>query len=385
MPQCDLVHQFEEELGRKVAGKPTVYDVAAHAGVSIATVSRVLTRPDDVRASTQERVLAAVRELRYVPSGSARGLASRRTGVLGLFLPGVDAVEDLSDPAIDADRPVEVRLDPVRPGQRLGADLYFEAVLRGCELEAWRQGFSLMISVGRGRSPESLEIALSDLAGKVDGLAVIAQSAPHDVLKRIGDSIPVVYLAGQRRGDDFDHITVRNREGMRALTEHLIDAHGIRDPMYLTGPFDSPDDAERYGGFAEALEGRGINPTALPVLHGEFSRERARAVAADLIDGGRLPRALVCANDQMALGVLDALGAAGLRVPEDVIVTGFDGIDDGARSTPRLTTVRQPMLELGRAAVRAMVARLNDPDREPVNTELPVTVLLRESCEGPLR
>jgi LacI family transcriptional regulator len=367
-----------------VAGKPTVYDVAAHAGVSIATVSRVLTRPDDVRASTQERVLAAVRELRYVPSGSARGLASRRTGVLGLFLPGVDAVEDLSDPAIDADRPVEVRLDPARPGQRLGADLYFEAVLRGCELEAWRQGFSLMISVGRGRSPESLEIALSDLAGKVDGLAVIAQSAPHDVLKRIGDSIPVVYLAGQRSGDDFDHITVRNREGMRALTEHLIDAHGIRDPMYLTGPFDSPDDAERYGGFAEALEGRGINPTALPVLHGEFSRERARAVAADLIAGGRLPRALVCANDQMALGVLDALGAAGLRVPDDVIVTGFDGIDDGTRSTPRLTTVRQPMLELGRAAVRAMVARLNAPDLAPVNTELPVTVLLRESCEGPL-
>ncbi|MBN9629401.1 MAG: LacI family DNA-binding transcriptional regulator, partial [Actinobacteria bacterium] len=149
MPECDQVHPFAEELGGKVAGKPTVYHVAAHAGVSIATVSRVLTRPEDVRASTQERVLAAVRELRYVPSGSARGLASRRTGVLGLFLPGVDAVEDLSDPAIDADRPVEVRLDPARPGQRLGADLYFEAVLRGCELEAWRQGFSLMISVGR--------------------------------------------------------------------------------------------------------------------------------------------------------------------------------------------------------------------------------------------
>lgn len=120
------------------------------------------------------------------------------------------------------------------------------------------------------------------------------------------------------------------------------------------------------------------------MLHGEFSRERARAVAADLIAGGRLPRALVCANDQMALGVLDALGAAGLRVPDDVIVTGFDGIDDGTRSTPRLTTIRQPMLELGRAAVRAMVARLNAPDLAPVNTELPVTVLLRESCEGPL-
>ncbi len=266
-----------------------MYDVAAHAGVSIATVSRVLTRPSDVRASTQERVLAAVRELRYVPSGSARGLAARRTGVLGLFLPGVDAVQDLSDPVVSDTGTVEVRRDPATPDHGNAANLYFEEVLRGCELEAWRQGFSLMICVGRGRTPEGLELTLNDLAGKVDGLAVIAQSAPHDVLKRIGDTIPVVYLAGQRRGDDFDHLTVRNREGMRALTEHLIDDHGIRDPVYLTGPFDSPDDAERYGGFADALEGRGINPTALPVLHGEFSRERARAVAEDLIARGSLP------------------------------------------------------------------------------------------------
>lgn len=367
-----------------MARKPTVYDVAEHAGVSIATVSRVLTRPGDVRASTQERVLAAVRELRYVPSGSARGLAARKTGVLGLFLPGVDSVGELSDVEPGRTDEVEVRRDPAGTPERPGANLYFEEVLRGCELEAWRQGFSLMICVGRGRSPESVEIALSDLAGKVDGLAVIAQSAPDDVLQRIGDRIPVVYLAGQRRGDRFDHITVRNREGMRALTEHLIDDHGIRDPVYLTGPFDSPDDAERYRGFADALVGRGINPTALPVLHGEFSRERGRAVAEDLIARRSLPRALVCANDQMALGVLDALRPAGIRVPEDVIVTGFDGIDESGRSTPRLTTVRQPMLDLGRAAVRAMVSRLTDPDLAPVSTELQVTVLLRESCEGPM-
>jgi LacI family transcriptional regulator len=359
-----------------------VYDVAAHAGVSIATVSRVLTRPHDVRASTQERVLAAVRELRYVPSGSARGLAARRTGVLGLFLPGVDAVQDLSDPEMDDSRVVEVRRDPAGGRQRPSANLYFEEVLRGCELESWRQGFSLMICVGRGRSAESLETTLSDLAGKVDGLAVIAQNAPHDLLQRIGERIPVVYLAGQSDGDDFDRITVRNREGMRALTEHLIDDHGVRDPMYLTGPFDSPDDAERYRGFTDALEGRGINPAALPVLHGEFSRERARTVTEDLLARGSLPRAMVCANDQMALGVLDALRPAGVRVPEDIIVTGFDGIDEASRTVPRLTTVHQPMVELGRAAVQAMVARLGDPGLEPADTRLPVTVLLRESCEG---
>lgn len=367
-----------------MAKKPTVYDVAEHAGVSIATVSRVLTRPTDVRASTQERVLASVRELRYVPSGSARGLAARRTGVLGLFLPEVDAAGDPGDIAAGDPTRVEMRRDPAGEVQPTVANLYFEEVLRGCELESWRQGFSLMISVGRHTEPEDIEASLSDLAGKVDALAVIAQSAPHEVLQRIGERIPVVYLAGQRQGDDVDHITVRNREGMRALTDHLIDDHGIHDPVYLTGPFDSPDDAERYGGFVEALESHGINPTALPVLHGEFSQQRARAVAEDLIARNALPRALVCANDQMALGVLDAFRDAGVRVPDDVIVTGFDGIDAGSHSTPRLTTVRQPMVELGRAAVRSMVARVANADLDPVNTQLPVTVLLRESCEGPL-
>jgi len=365
-----------------VAKKPTVYDVASHAGVSIATVSRVLTRPDDVRASTQQRVLASVRELGYVPSGSARGLAARRTGVLGLLLPDIDALQDLPSAEDSDPHHVEVRRDPPGPSEPSTADFYFDEVLRGCELEAWRQGFSLVISVSRGRSPENLETVLSDLAGKVDGLAVIAQSAPHDVLRRIGKRIPIVYLAGQRRDDDFDHIITSNREGMRALAEHLVDEHGVHDPVYVAGPFDSPDDAERYSGFAEALRSRGINPSALPVLHGEFSRGRARAVAEDLIARDALPRAIVCANDQMALGILDGLVPAGIRVPEDVIVTGFDGIDDSARSTPRLTTVMQPMLELGRAAVRAMVTRLADPDLEPVTTQLPVTVLLRESSEG---
>ena len=365
-----------------MAGNPTVYDVADRARVSIATVSRVLTRPADVSASTRERVLAAVRELGYVPSGSARGLAARRTGVLGLLLPDVDAVEELRDTATGDPHRVEVRRDPPGAAESGAAELYYEEVLRGCELEAWRQGFSLMICVGRGRSAEALEAVLSDLAGKVDGLAVIARSAPHDVLQRIGNRVPVVYLAGRRQDDAFDHVTVSNREGMRALAGHLIDEHGVRDPVYLAGPFDSPDDTERYRGFAEALEARGINPSALPVLHGEFSRQRARAVAQDLIARRALPKALVCANDQMALGILDVLTPAGVRVPDDVIVTGFDGIEEGARSTPRLTTVAQPMLELGRAAVRAMVERVGRAERAPASTQLAVTVLLRESCEG---
>jgi LacI family transcriptional regulator len=119
-------------------------------------------------------------------------------------------------------------------------------------------------------------------------------------------------------------------------------------------------------------------------LRGDFRREGGRAVAAALVAEGRaaLPRAVVCGNDQMALGMLDEFGRAGVRVPADVLVSGFDGIEETRLSSPRLTTVRQPMEELGRAAVRAMVDRLDAPDRAPITRRLPVEVLLRESTEA---
>ena len=362
-----------------MAKAPTVYDVAAHAGVSIATVSRVLRRPGDVRAATSERVMASVRELGYVPSGSARGLAARRTGVLGLYFPSLDAMEELAEAEFEQSARVDITVDIPDSGEAHPPNLYFDQVLRGSELEAWRRGFALMVGVGRGPNPAEM---VSDIAGRVDGLAVLAQSVREDLLVHVSRRIPVVLIAGPRRGDDFDHVSVSNAEGMRTLTEHLIEGHGVRDPVYVAGPVDSPDDAERYQGFANALEGNGIDPASLPVLRGGFSRIRSRAVAEGLIASGRLPRALVCSNDQMALGVLEVLRAHGVDVPGEVIVTGLDGIEAGRQSTPRLTTVHQPMVDLGRAAMRVMLSRLEHPDQAPISLRLPVQVRLRESCEG---
>ncbi len=162
----------------------TVYDVAAHAGVSIATVSRVFRRPDDVRASTRERVIDSVRALGYVPSGSARGLAARRTGVLGLFFPGFDAVEEVGDTEFTQPARADVVVDIPDSGTGRPRILYFDEVLRGSELEAWRNGFALMVAVGRGTNPSGM---VSDIAGRVDGLALLAQSVPDHVLRGILD------------------------------------------------------------------------------------------------------------------------------------------------------------------------------------------------------
>ncbi|MBC7403555.1 MAG: LacI family DNA-binding transcriptional regulator [Microbacteriaceae bacterium] len=402
----------------------TVYDVAAHAGVSIATVSRVFRRPADVRASTRERVLGSVRALGYVPSASARGLAARRTGVLGLYFPDFDEVEDVDDdpiadvgdahdgnisdatgahdgPVADAsgthDGPVadtadarnhfgpgrsaavEVVIDMPDSGEGRRPNLYFDEVLRGSELQAWRDGFTLMVGVGRGAN--AVEI-VADIAGRVDGLALLAGSVPDDVLEHVSRRIPIVLIAGARRDDDYDHVTVANTEGMHALTRHVIDDLGVRDAVYVSGPQNTPDDRERYEGYRRALAESGIHAESLPVYQGDFSRARGREIAAEILAAGHPPRALICSNDQMALGIMDVLQARGIRVPEDAIVTGFDGIEDGRMSSPRLTTVQQPMVRLGRAAMRVMRSRLDDPSQPPIAVRLPVKLLLRESSEG---
>jgi LacI family transcriptional regulator len=361
---------------------PTVYDVAAHAGVSIATVSRVFRRPDAVRPATRDLVMASVKALAYVPSGSARGLAARKTGVLGLYFPGLDAIEELDDAEFESSGRVDVIVDRRGIEDVRSPNLYFDEVLRGSELEAWRRGFALMVGVGRSLGPASMEAMVNEIAGRVDGIAVLAESVSDDVLAHVSRRIPVVLIAGPRRGDDFDHVSVSNSEGMRTLTEHLVETHRVTAPEYVAGPMGSPDDTERYEGFSQALVAHGIDPASLTVHRADFSRMRARELARNLVDAGTLPRALVCANDQMALGILDVLADRGIRVPEDVIVTGFDGLDEGRQSTPSLTTIKQPMVDLGRAATRVMASRLADPGQPPISLRLSVQVLLRASSEG---
>ncbi|GLJ61003.1 LacI family transcriptional regulator [Microbacterium barkeri] len=357
---------------------PTVYDVAESAGVSIATVSRVLRTPEAVRPETRDRVLDAVSRLGYVPSGSARGLAERRTGVLGMYFPGFDAIDDVSALDVLANEVREpftvVRGAGPRDDARASM-LFQDEVLRGAELEAWRRGFVLMVGVGRGDPSAS---TVRDMAGRVDGLVVLASSIPDDALAWLSRRVPIVVLAGPRRGDRHDHVTVSNTEAMVELTRHVLAQTDGRPPAYLAGPADSPDGAQRWEGFRRAIEAAGLRIDEIDVRRGDFTRASGRRVGEELVAHG-LPAALMSSNDQMALGALDAFASAGIRVPQDVIVTGFDGIDASALVSPPLTTVRQPMIELGRAAIQVLAHRLETPDAEPVSVRLPVEILLRES------
>lgn len=359
----------------------TMRDVALRAGVSVTTVSRVVNAAGYVGADTRRAVEAAIAELGYVPSASARGLAARRTGMLGLCLPDVGPVADLGRP-VRVGRSVEVVTDGPAPGVLSWGGLYFGEVVRGAEYAAWRTGFTVTVVVAR---PPEAEARVRDLAGRVDGLVVVAGTLSDDLLEHVAHRVPVVLVAGPRPAGGYDHVGVDNAGGVRALVEHLARDHGVRDARYVAGRAGTPDDVDRFAGFRAALRALGRPVPIRPALRGDFSRATARDLARRLVARHRdgrapMPGALVCANDETALGFLDVLVGAGYRVPGDVAVTGFDGIDGARTSSPRLTTVEQPMTDLGRLGVEILDACLADRRLPRQDLVAPVRVLLRESC-----
>ncbi|MGP3775633.1 LacI family DNA-binding transcriptional regulator [Streptomyces sp. SDT5-1] len=352
---------------------PTVYDVAERSGVSIATVSRVFRTPDTVRAQTRERVLAAARELGYVPSGNARGLASRSTGVLGLCLP------DYSDPDVES----EVGHGPGDEVEDDAAVLYADQIIRGMERAARRHGYALLIAASPKGGPES---QVAKVAGRSDGFAVMARTVPTEDLEVIAQRQPVVMLAGPREPDvldHLDHVEVANADGQRELTRHLIEDHGLRRLTYVGAAEDSPDVRARFRGYVEACRAAGIPAPEEPdVSVGMMTQaEGARAADALLDRPGERPQAVLFANDQLAVGALHSFERRGVRVPEDIAVTGFDGIALGRLVRPALTTVHQPMRQMGEEAVELLVRRLTGRRaHSPVSKVLPVSVVRRASC-----
>lgn len=332
---------------------PTVHDVARRAGVSTATVSRALSDSTKLHPDTLERVLHAIDELGYLPNGAARGLTSRRTRVFALCFP------DLGDPDSDA-----------------GDDalLYTDGVVRGMERAARERGYAILI--GAVQDPNAVLALAVSLASRADGIALLGQAAPASVIQRL-KRLPVVVVAGRSDDDHVDQVRVDNAGGMTALIRHLIDEHGHRDLLYLGGPVDSPDGSERLAAFREVVAAAKL--TMREPLTGDFTQHTGH-LAAEALRPGELPDAIVCANDQMAIGVMTRLRDRGIRVPHDVAVVGFDGIDLGRHIQPALTTVRQPMQPIGAAAVTLLERRLREPDVSPTDLRLPTHLEVRASC-----
>jgi len=336
---------------------PTVYDVARLAGVSTATVSRVLRGSDLVRPDTRERVLAVVDEVGFVPDASAQGLSRRRKEIIGLAALERGATETgiERDGLLFADQIVHA----------------VEAVLRGTDC-------SLLLSFGpRGEQFGSRVRALS---GKVDGLLVVEDALPAAQLRALARRLPVVTIAASPDAAAVDAVRVDNAAGMHALAAHLMTGHGYRRLGFVAGPADAPDAVERQAAFCAAARG---GPAVEVVAGGNFSEASGRTAARVLLGRESVHEAVACANDQMAVGVIRELQHSGIRVPADVAVTGFDDIVAGRVVDPPLTTVGQPFRELGERAARRLLDRI-DGSKAPVRAEvLPTGLVIRGSCGCP--
>jgi LacI family transcriptional regulator len=340
----------------------TLYDVARLAGVSTATVSRVVHGQDRVRESTRERVRQAIEELGYVPDGAAQSLSRRRKDVIGLVC-------------------VEREVDHIDI-ENVGL-LYYDEILRGVEAcIRHRNNWSLLITFMQGDRPDFSR--MDALSGKVDGILIGEGFVASSIIERLAARVPVVVIAGNLEAPGeraADVVAADNFSGSAAVITHLIADHGKRRLFHLDGPPNSPDAGERRQALEFVLRSHpqcqliGSTQGILSVRSGELAGENLLARHRTA-----LPDAVVCANDQMAIGVLRAFAAGGVRVPEDVAVVGFDDIALGRLYDPALTTVHQPMRMLGERACTRLLDRIAEPGLSPAVELLPTELVLRASC-----
>ncbi|MFZ2236304.1 MAG: LacI family DNA-binding transcriptional regulator [Dokdonella sp.] len=324
----------------------TIKDVAREAAVSVATVSRALNGHDNVTRATREHIGAIAKRLRYVPHAAARSLITRRTETLGVVLP----------------------------------DLYgefFSELIRGIDVAAREHGLHLLVSSSHGSASET-GAALRALSGRVDGILIMS---PHAATTHLADDLPVttpVVLMNTRSQDDhYLSLAIDNHGGAWAMVEHLVGS-GYRRIALIGGPTENFDAQERLRGYREALS-HFAKDSAAQVLEGNFSEASGHAAGLAIAAMTARPDAVFAANDMMAVGCLRALRDAGLHVPRDIAVAGFDDIPIARFVAPGLTTMRVNIAELGGRAARALIAGLTGPQKAATHEVLAPELVIRAS------
>jgi DNA-binding LacI/PurR family transcriptional regulator len=351
----------------------TINVVAAEAGVSTSTVSRVLNGRAGkvgISASLCERVHAAAERLHYAPNHAAQSLARQRTGIIALLL------------------------------WRLSGSLCAD-IATGITTIANRHGYQVSV-IDAGAVDDQVEArALRHLwSGTCDGVVVASGSSRHrerdiDVLTYLVDNGVTATLVLDRSPDSaVPVIDIDNAGGTYLATKHLLGlGHRRIAHITLAGPALTPDDPHppgaRYRGYLSALEETGVDADPSWVLRGgpasEGGRDMAHALVERFPDRARRPMAVVAFNDEIAIGVLRGLYEAGIRVPDEVALVGFGGTLAARFTTPALTTVGHPRVELGELAAEALFALIEGGEIKPRELVVPVSLVIRESCGAPPR
>jgi LacI family transcriptional regulator, repressor for deo operon, udp, cdd, tsx, nupC, and nupG len=325
----------------------SIKDVARAAQVSYSTVSRALADSPRVKPETRLRIQRLAAEMGYFPSFAARSLVTQRTQTIGLVATTI-------------------------------MDLFQAEIIQVVEETALQHGYSVILSHS-GKDSEREQTELRALRERhVDGIILISvRSDGHYASAVRGTNIPVVFLNNVRHDECGCAVCVDNLAGGRVVTEHLL-ALGHRRIGYITGPIVEWDNTERHKGYEQALRARGVAPDPEWVVRGDSSSRSGTDAMRRLLALPRPPTAVFCYNDASALGAMRATHAAGLRIPEDISIAGFDDIDLAAHFEPPLTTVAQPKLDMGVRAVEMILTLLRGEG--PVeDSVLPGRLVIRES------
>jgi len=333
---------------------PTIHDVAARAEVSTATVSRVLSNPEKVSEATRRRVLKAVDQLGYSPNAAAKSLRTLTTRKLLVTVP------DIANP-------------------------FFSLIIQGIEEAALREGYSVMLGDTHHDAQREERYGEMLLRREVDGLIFLGHSMSKSVgaLMKKNQMAPIVNGCEYSPNLGVPSAHVDNEAAAYEAMSHLYGL-GHRHIGVLTGPLASPLSRDRLRGAQACAKENGASKQVM-VVNGDFSIESGIAGAARLFAQQTPPTAVFCFNDEMAIGVLDYASRVGRSVPESLSVIGFDDIRFSRYMRPALTTISQPMLDIGRETVRLLLGVLQGTVTTPVSITLPHKLEIRSSTGAPPR
>lgn len=324
--------------------KVSIHDVARKSGLSVVTVSRVLNHSPSVRQSNRDRVLRAMQELDYRPNASARSLARGKTGIIGLMLTTLN-------------------------------DSFLDAVVKEIGERLAERGYFLALSISAG-DDESFHRSLFQ-EDRVDGVLLLSPIREDEyVLELKKSQIPFVILDNQQPDSSVNAVTVDNFKGGYEATKHLIDL-GHRDIAHISGPDFFLSSRERERGYLSALAEAGLQPYC--VERGDFDISSGYRIARGWIEAGKLPGALFASDDYIALGAMNAFQQAGIRIPQQISIIGFDDQNIASEFRPKLTTMRQPAERIGRTGIDLLLKAINRTAKRSVTVQLDPELIIRDS------
>jgi LacI family repressor for deo operon, udp, cdd, tsx, nupC, and nupG len=340
---------------RRAEGAPRIGDVARAAGVSTATVSRALSVPDQVREDTRRRVLETVQALGYTPNAAARHLRAGTSRTVLVVIP------------------------------RRSNPPFFSEVLHGIDSTLSEAGYAV-ISGNVGDEEQARRLVDLAHSGRIDGVLATSGLAPvFEGRSILNAGIPVVAIGAEIEGSRSPAVLIDDGACARSQAEHLL-ALGHRRLLYVAGPEGNYNEVRRFRGFTEAAVRAGLDPDADIVrLPGNYMFSGGVAAARSFLAMATRPTGVVCCNDEMAIAFAKTVRDAGIAIPGDISIVGFDGIEFGEFCEPTLTTIQQPRFELGSTGARLLIAAVRGhpaPDAAPIVLE--GRLLIRDST-GPAR